>query len=174
MEEIWKGLIYRGEDFSDKFEVSNTGKLRNAKTKHIYKTLINKYGYEQVCVSIGNKKDKKVIKIHRAVAEMFVQNPKNKPCINHIDGNKTNNFADNLEFVTYQENTDHAIRTGLMDISSENSNFVKLTHEDVSYIRDNYIRYDKEYGSRALANKFNVNESTIISIIKHRTWKNIA
>lgn len=174
MEEIWKGLVYKGIDYTERFEVSNSGKIRNIKTKHIYKSWINKKGYEQVVVSTGSRKSKKVIKIHRAVAEMFVPNPENKPCINHIDGNKTNNCYDNLEFVTCQENTDHAIRTGLMDISSENSNSVKLTCEDVSYIREHYICCDKEYGSRPLARKFNVNESTIRSIIKYRTWKNVS
>lgn len=56
---------------------------------------------------------KKRLKIHRVVCEMFIPNPDNKPCINHKDGNKYNNHVSNLEWVTYQENTVHAFKTGL-------------------------------------------------------------
>ena len=50
----------------------------------------------------------KIHKIHRLLAEHFIPNPYNKPCINHKDGNKLNNSLDNLEWVTISENTRHA------------------------------------------------------------------
>ena len=172
-EEIWKPLIYHGELF-DRFEVSNFGKLRNANTKHIYKLTVNKQGYKAVCVSLGSRKNKKLIKIHRAIAETFVNNPYLKPQINHIDGNKLNNYVDNLEWVTAKENTIHAYKYGLNKAPiGEQCGTHKLTEEDIKYIRKHYISKDKTYGSEALARKFNVAHSTISRAYYGKAWKHI-
>lgn len=58
--------------------------------------------------STSENRIQKIHKIHRLLAEHFIPNPENKPCINHKDGNKLNNSLDNLEWVTISENTKHA------------------------------------------------------------------
>lgn len=51
--------------------------------------------------------------IHRVIAETFIPNPSNLPCVNHKDGNKLNNSVDNLEWCTHSENTLHSFQNGL-------------------------------------------------------------
>ena len=58
--------------------------------------------------STPNNRIQKIHKKHRLLAEYFIPNPENKPCINHKDGNKLNNSIDNLEWATISENTKHA------------------------------------------------------------------
>lgn len=111
MNEIWKPLIYRGEDFSDLFEVSNNGRIRNKNTGKDRKLLVNHQGYLYCLISRG-RHHKVAVKAHRAVAENFVEGDKNL-CIDHIDGNKLNNVYTNLEFVTYRENNNRAIKNQL-------------------------------------------------------------
>jgi hypothetical protein len=55
----------------------------------------------------------KTYKVHRIIAQTYIKNSDNKPCVNHIDGNKANNTVDNLEWCTYSDNTKHAYDTGL-------------------------------------------------------------
>lgn len=167
---IWRKLTYQNCVY-DRFEVSNNGKIRNSANKHIYKTVINKNGYEQVCVSLGGKDKKKIFRIHRAVAETFIPNPNNKRAVNHIDGNKSNNYVDNLEWVTDSENMFHAFNTGLAKTSKgiENANS-KLSKEDIMYIKTMYMPRNKQYGSRALGRKFGVDHMRILDVVKGRTY----
>lgn len=86
-----------------------------------------KYAQVRVYSSVGVYTDQYV---HRLVATAFIPNPENKPCVNHKDGNKRNNKVDNLEWVTYKENTQHAVETGLHP-SGVNSPEAELTSEQV-------------------------------------------
>ena len=105
---MWKTIFER-------YEVSDDGVIRNKESKKILKTFINDKGYEIVSLWL-NGKDKK-FRVHRLVADAFISNPENKAQINHIDGNKLNNHADNLEWSTYSENISHryySLGLGLM------------------------------------------------------------
>lgn len=112
--------------------------------------------------------------VHILVAKAFIPNPENKSYVNHIDGNKLNNFVENLEWATPHENSQHAWRIGLVESKTGTANkHSKLTPEQVRYIRDNYKPRDKEFGLEALAKKFKVARSTIYFIISHRTYKDV-
>ena len=97
--------IYKPIDGYD-YEVSNVGLVRNVKTGRILKQfLVNGY------LRVGLSKDgvEKKFLVHRLVAQAFIPNPKNKPQIDHIDGNKQNNRVDNLRWVTSKENNNNPI-----------------------------------------------------------------
>ena len=172
----WKRMIYQGKDYGDYYLVSENGDLKNVRTGKIRKlNLIGSKGYYGCCISLGNRKMKKMIRIHKAVAETFIPNPDNKSYVNHKDGNKKNNSVSNLEWVTAKENMFHSVKTGLFHTAyGEKRVNSKLTEEIVKYARKVYKPNDKEYGLRILASKFNVDHTTLLSAIKGETWKCIA
>lgn len=100
------------------YEISNTGLVRNKITKYILKGRLSKSGYYQV--SIKNDETNRFINkyIHRLVATTFIDNPENKKEVNHIDGNKTNNQLENLEWVTSSENQKHRHSIGIAKTSN--------------------------------------------------------
>ena len=114
--EEWKPLVYDDLDLTNRFLISNTGKLYSLISNKILKTHIHKGGYEIVCVSLGEAKKKKVLRIHKCVAQMFVEGYDKNKYVNHIDGNKTNNIYTNLEWVTAKENMKHAANNNLLNI----------------------------------------------------------
>ena len=105
MKETWKYI----KDYENLYEISNFGNVKN-KFGNIISTFNNK-GY--LCVSLYKNNKKKNYRIHRLVAEHFINNEFNKKEVNHIDGNKLNNNINNLEWVTSQENKIHAVQNGL-------------------------------------------------------------
>ena len=70
-------------------------------------------GYPRVSIRLDKKKSRSFY-LHRLVALAFLENPLNKPCVNHIDGDKLNSHFSNLEWCTNEENNDHAVRIGLV------------------------------------------------------------
>lgn len=148
--------------------ISENGEVYNTKTKKYLKSSASNTGYLTVYVDGKNRL------LHRLIAETFIPNPENKPCVNHIDGNKLNNAANNLEWCSYGENNLHAYKTGLKSYpftGRENSANHKLTESEVKYIKDNYKRYDKDYGAKALSIKFNVSPSCITAVAYGVNWR---
>lgn len=101
-------------NYEGHYQISSTGKIYSIKTNRLISQNHYREGYKMTILSKNNIS--KQFSVHRLVAEVFVPNPFNKPIVNHKDGNKSNNYWLNLEYVTSSENTYHAIRTGLKRI----------------------------------------------------------
>ena len=118
MQEIWKPI----EGYEGQYEASNTGYIKSIerdvlrkdgqkyhRKERILKTWVDRCGYLQVSL-YDKKRKKKTCKVHRLVCEAFHENTDNKPQVNHINENKTDNRAVNLEWCTAKENTNHGTR----------------------------------------------------------------
>ena len=128
-------------------------------------------GYEFVCL----RKDgvnHNCLK-HRLVAEAFIPNDNLLPEINHIDGDKFNNTVENLEWCTQSYNIQHAYNMGLTTNFGEKHKDNKLTRLDVIWIREHYKKNSREFGSGAIARKFNVSDTLVRDIIHHKKWKHV-
>lgn len=102
--EMWKDI----EGYEGLYQVSNQGRVRIIKER---KLSIDKNGYNTVM--LVNNGQRKLCKVHRLVAKAFIDNSEFKTQVNHIDGDKSNNKSDNLEWVTPSENTLHSYKMGL-------------------------------------------------------------
>lgn len=120
MNEQWKPI----EGTDGRYEVSNTGKVRSmnynktGKVKEL-KQKTDRYGYQTVILHVNKKQVYPTV--HRLVAQAFVPNDENKPQVNHISGDKTDNSSENLEWCTASENVQHAFDNGLKEKSKEHA-----------------------------------------------------
>lgn len=95
----------------ENYAACTDGQIINLRTGNFVKPMLSPQGYMHVSLSQNGRK--KRFPVHRLVAFAFLDNPEEKPNVNHIDGDKTNNRLSNLEWATQSENCLHAIRTGL-------------------------------------------------------------
>lgn len=103
--EEWKDII----GYENLYQVSSYGRIRNVRTNRILKPFnIARNKYAGIALIKDNKKT--TARINRLVATAFIDNPENKPCVNHKDYDKHNNRVDNLEWVTYSENNIYSLK----------------------------------------------------------------
>lgn len=177
-EEIWKDVV----GYESYYEISNRGnarrktpKTKTGKCRMLKHT--NCIGYKTVSLNVDGTPRMKYV--HRLLAMAFIENPENKPQVNHINGVKSDNRLCNLEWVSAKENIQHAVATGLMThdyCRGKSSLGGILTEESVLYIRQVY-REGKILGGKIkkgtiqqLATKFGVSYRCICSIAYNRNW----
>lgn len=177
--ELWKPVkAYEGA-----YEISNLGRLRSLdrwvnsknnskalKKGKLKKPTLNQYGYYTVRL-FKNQKAKNY-SMHRLVAEAFIENPKNKPQINHIDGDKQNNKAINLEWCCASENMKHAYKLELIERKQgPDANGAKFTRNQIRKIR--YLHDIKKYTQVKLSKMYGVSNSIICRIVNRVTYQNV-
>jgi hypothetical protein len=168
--EIWKTI----EGFEN-YQVSNFGNVKRKKCEIIYKNgcktfykekilkkELNRKIYQRVTLSSFNIQ--KRFQVHRLVAFYFLENPDQKPCVNHIDGNGLNNHYSNLEWVTYSENEKHSY-----DILGKINPIRKLKNCDIVYIKNNSIK-GKNSNIKDIASFFSVDVSTIYNVLNNKYY----
>ena len=119
------------------YEVNQYGDIRHRKTKAVKKPRIDKSGYHQVSLSTGKHGQNRSKTVHRLVATTFLDGDHAEFQVNHIDGNKTNNFIANLEFVTGSQNVKHAYDTGIRKPSGGRGPIRKVRIVETGEIFDN-------------------------------------
>lgn len=190
-EEIWKPV----KGFETFYEVSNLGRVQSLdrivrhkpnrqahngcfqlrkgrvlKPSNVGKPSKDGKYYKRVTL-VRHDGGKTYWRLHRLIAETFIPNPENKPEVNHINGIKDDNRVENLEWVTSQENSQHAIENGLQLLGGSNHPMSKLTENLVLEIRK---LYDEDgVGTVELSRRFNVCRSTIGNIVNRKSWNHV-
>lgn len=160
-------------EFPD-YEVSSLGNLRRPVGG--FKRSINglkqyvQNGYSSIGLTNKETGVKKTMYVHRVVALSLIPNPENLPCVNHKDGNKLNNSRDNLEWVTYKQNTAHAIETGLFKVSGEYHGRHVLNAAQVIEV----VAFGRAGVSKALlGRRYNVTDTAIHMILSGKNWSSV-
>lgn len=179
MNETWKDI----KGYEGLYQVSKSGKIKTLprevrNTEKSFRKLGEKIhipcdngnGYKYVTLSSNRKVNH--VYIHRAVAEAFLCNCFELPEVNHIDGDKSNNHIDNLEWCTRGENMKHAHKSGLtFSHKGEDSYNAKLTEEKVLKVRELFAT--GKYMQITLADMFGISRGYIHAIVHRTKWKHI-
>lgn len=181
MKKIWKDIV----GYEGLYQISNDGEVKSVArrsskysnkgtiTTRIIKLRILKpsttRGYFHISLSKNGISRKKMI--HRLVAETFIENI-NKPEVNHINGIKTDNRVENLEWCTRKENARHAKENGLYNSEKGVDRYnVRFGEKEVLEIRKKYE--PRIYTMPMLAKEYKVSKSCIQGILERTSWKHI-
>lgn len=154
--------------YERRYRIYEDGEVWSVVSQKFLKQDVSK-GYRRVTLSIDGKT--KRFQVHRLVAMYFIENPLNKPCVNHIDGDKENNCINNLEWCTYSENEKHSY----LDLKKVNP-IRKLSESDVIDIRKNCIKANIKNvvlfpgNVKDFMMKYNVNRNTILNVLNKKYY----
>lgn len=152
------------------YKVFKDGRIFNNKTGYKISQRLTKDGYASF--TAGTRLNRTRVRTHRVIAELFVDNPNNYDEVDHLDCNRMNPAASNLEWVTHEENIKRAYARGRHDgrIAGEKNPKARLTEELVRQMRG-------EYGSggriKDIADKYGCPWSTVSNVVKGITWKHV-
>lgn len=156
--------------FEENYEVSQSGEVRNATTKHIKSLRISESGYYRVTLYPSGK----TYSVHKLVISTWTKNPDNLPIINHKDGNKLNNNVSNLEWCTHSYNYRHA-----RDVLKTISPVDWVGGKNPSVTLDYGLVYSLKFGVlnkipvNILSKMFGLREETFRKILREETWKHV-
>lgn len=149
-------------------EVSDHGNVRIAETKEPCKISFDSSGYPVISRHTDGKS---FIRIHRLVAQAFLESDENKKSVNHKDGNKANNHVSNLEWCTHQYNMLHARRI-LKKSVEENHHWTKLKVHEVKEIYK--LKHVYGLSHRLIASLFGISHSHVSNITRQKNcWHGI-
>jgi hypothetical protein len=164
--EVWASV----KGFEGQYEVSSIGNIRSVDRlvhhykggKRLYKgtaknTRLNKDGY--IRCNLKNDGKRYDYTVHRLVANAFIPNPNSKPQVNHINGVKTDNRIENLEWCTQSENNIHATKHRLVE--------TKLTDSEALLVHNSSLSL------RKLAKIYNVSSGIIWRIKNEKSYKHL-
>lgn len=146
----------------DRAVYTKNGVKRNLKGKNL-KLIDHTSGYLMVSLC------RKLFLVHRLVAITFLDNHEGKPTVNHKDGVKTNNALSNLEWATYQENTEHAFKVGLNTHVGEEHTLSKWTTKEIEDIRSMWR--DWTGTQRAFADLWSMSYPNMCRILNLKQWR---
>ena len=161
-----KDEVFKKITVCENYSISNYGRVRND-IRNTFLSPRKLRGYERVSLWYNNKANDH--RIHRLVAQEFIQNPENKPEVNHKNGIRNDNRVDNLEWVTGEENVDHkrkVLNQGDTFKGNNNGNS-SLTEEDIKNIRISKL------SRKELSEIYNVSVTQIGRIITRKLWTHI-
>ena len=158
------------ELYGASYDITDTGRVFSHSTGQELSQRLDHCGYS--CFTGGDTYHRRRIRTHIIVAKLFVPNPNNYPEVDHIDNNRANASADNLEWVTRQENIRrvHERGTYYNGFKGTKNPKAKLNEEKVKYIRE---LYNNGMTQMEISKKLNIPWSTIHNIVTFQTWKDI-
>jgi hypothetical protein len=172
--EIWKDI----KGYEGLYQVSNQGRIKSFPRKvnfgrswrmtkeKFLSPALDSNNYPFVTLSVTQKHFH--LSIHRAVAEAFLDNPKELREVNHINGCKIDNYVENLEWISSSDNKYHALDNDLK-AHGQDCSFSKLTNEDVFKIKS--LR--NTMSQLAIAKQFNISQAQVCRIQTGKEWKQL-